>query len=1131
MERKNNLRTKIILASSIIIAIFLTQIIAQGSVATNIAQRALGEVKEAASEKTAEVNHSLSLQFNILESLATYIGSDPAFNIIEQENLFTAFVTANKLCTVAYTDKDGIILGAVSADGDPPSGSVADRQYFKEAIYWKDTHAIQYMFRTAMTEDPRVLFAVPIVHKGTVEGVVFASTEQNFFEEKLWNNSESDGIDTFLIDATGTIIADMTNTGTFQNGYNIFDAFVTGDLAKVMQNAMGDSREGMFTIEGKNTSYVAYKPAGVNDWYMVSVLDYQAAMERYATNVKQIKEATWSISAVFAVCALIAFFFYETFEKKRKKTLEELAGVSRKLANFLDKSGNASFEFDARTATLHASPSLEQLLGYQLPRDWYARINERQEQYPEFDYQGVIDAYGAVMLSGGYKETVTSIRLEGKGLRWLKISMTSATDENRLAYGIVGVVADITEDYVDERLEQEEQQHIMDEALSLIPMSISANLTKDSYTMISHEEDFARELPRKGNYHDLVERMQKSVPESHRQAFIDSFSTQQLFAAFERGEKTVEIEHPLQFGKDNAVKWVLSRVSFIGSKASDDICLIILVIDNSRQKERTMLLQRSYDIAINNMPGFACKWLFDGRDVILQDANQAFFHFIKAPKERVVNHSVIYSCDMGRKNDLLSTLYEREKKHEDVHFTWQDVKFDGEEFWISVSGTYYSTQDGKSLYLCILTDITSIMRMHETLSAKTAEFQIAAELSRMLFLEYDICKKKVSVLSNSTKYKILSELDGHAPEYAIEKGIVPIIDGVSFYDTLKAIEKGNAEGEIRFVARDSEKTYWISGRYRTRFDSSGRPISAIILLSDDTESDVETTVRMLTNFYDRPDNSAKKIMVVNLTQDRIEYESELDNYYFAEEGGFIFSAAKQRFVEEGRVAEPFRAKWLNFLNNDRLMNLYRNGTHMETMVYSADTPHGSNRQVKVSFMLEESEYDGSIRAYILFTDLLAEAKEKAHSHIGNTASDTKRKVSIRAFGYFDVYINGQPIAFSHDKSKEMLAILVDRKGGFVSSSEMVSLLWENEEFNKTTQSRCRQVASRLKKTLDENGVGDIIETVNGRRRIIPEKVECDYFSYLANKLENHHLFTGTYMMNYSWSEMTIADLENSKSLF
>lgn len=138
------------------------------------------------------------------------------------------------------------------------------------------------------------------------------------------------------------------------------------------------------------------------------------------------------------------------------------------------------------------------------------------------------------------------------------------------------------------------------------------------------------------------------------------------------------------------------------------------------------------------------------------------------------------------------------------------------------------------------------------------------------------------------------------------------------------------------------------------------------------------------------------------------------------------------------------------------------------------------------------------------------------------------RVFIRAFGYFDVFVDGQPVSFTRDKSKEMLAVLVDRRGGYVTAQEMISYLWENEPVNQTTLTRCRQVASRLKKTLDENGIGDIMETVNGQRRLVTENIACDYLDYMRDAQACRTLFKGAYMQNYSWGEVTLADLENNR---
>lgn len=133
-------------------------------------------------------------------------------------------------------------------------------------------------------------------------------------------------------------------------------------------------------------------------------------------------------------------------------------------------------------------------------------------------------------------------------------------------------------------------------------------------------------------------------------------------------------------------------------------------------------------------------------------------------------------------------------------------------------------------------------------------------------------------------------------------------------------------------------------------------------------------------------------------------------------------------------------------------------------------------------------------------------------------------VSIRTFGYFDVFVDGKPIAFRNKKSKELFALLVDRRGGYISSEEAIGFLWEEESVNSVTLARCRKVALRLKNILEEYGISDVVESVDGKRRIVVEKVQCDLYDYLSGKEEFSQLFKGSYLTNYSWGENTLAEL-------
>lgn len=134
------------------------------------------------------------------------------------------------------------------------------------------------------------------------------------------------------------------------------------------------------------------------------------------------------------------------------------------------------------------------------------------------------------------------------------------------------------------------------------------------------------------------------------------------------------------------------------------------------------------------------------------------------------------------------------------------------------------------------------------------------------------------------------------------------------------------------------------------------------------------------------------------------------------------------------------------------------------------------------------------------------------------------KVKIQTFGFFEVFVDGKAVLFRSKKAKELLALLVDRKGGYVSSNEAITYLWEDDVADEKTLSRYRKVAMRLNDTLKEYGIENIIENIDGQRRIVPENVSCDLYDYLSDRTKNGALFNGNYMLNYSWGEITLAGL-------
>ena len=124
-----------------------------------------------------------------------------------------------------------------------------------------------------------------------------------------------------------------------------------------------------------------------------------------------------------------------------------------------------------------------------------------------------------------------------------------------------------------------------------------------------------------------------------------------------------------------------------------------------------------------------------------------------------------------------------------------------------------------------------------------------------------------------------------------------------------------------------------------------------------------------------------------------------------------------------------------------------------------------------------------------------------------------------------MYVNGEKLAFKRSKTKELLAFLVDRNGAGVTVAEIGVALWEKDEEQKS-HNYIHQLFRDLRQSLETVGVEEIFERNNYFYSINPEKIDCDYYTYLKT---GKPPFRGEYMSQYSWAEQTCGLLWEKKT--
>ena len=127
-----------------------------------------------------------------------------------------------------------------------------------------------------------------------------------------------------------------------------------------------------------------------------------------------------------------------------------------------------------------------------------------------------------------------------------------------------------------------------------------------------------------------------------------------------------------------------------------------------------------------------------------------------------------------------------------------------------------------------------------------------------------------------------------------------------------------------------------------------------------------------------------------------------------------------------------------------------------------------------------------------------------------------KRICVRCFGFFDVTVDGTPLNFKREKTKELFAFLIDRRGAVCTPREICSALWEEEK-----PDYLRQLTKDLRETLNAVGAQDVFIARFKEYRIVPELIECDFYDYLDDKSYAVKAFRGEYMMQYGWAEKTL----------
>ena len=161
--------------------------------------------------------------------------------------------------------------------------------------------------------------------------------------------------------------------------------------------------------------------------------------------------------------------------------------------------------------------------------------------------------------------------------------------------------------------------------------------------------------------------------------------------------------------------------------------------------------------------------------------------------------------------------------------------------------------------------------------------------------------------------------------------------------------------------------------------------------------------------------------------------------------------------------------------------------------------------------------------YYIIKPYNRETLEMAMERIRLMSHRQRKELYIQTFGRFVVLRDGKPLRFT-GKAKEILALVVSRRGREISNERLYSIIWEDRPYSNENMNVFYNALSRLKRALKDMGEERLLISSAHGQMLNTEIVDCDYYDWLDKNVESRNRFVGDFMSEYTWGETVIAEM-------
>lgn len=587
---RNHVRTVIMLVVSVVFFIHLFLIDFSKRVdfqMTNMTTEHLADVNE---QSKSAVKTELTRVFKEVQYTADFLAKTPELTEEARQTLYEQLKEKCGFANIRLVSADG---GLYTVEHEVLPKSAGG---YVEGIC-RGESGMTDVFLSSVTGKEVFAFYAPVIRGKTVEGGIAGIMIVDQMVDMVTTNGFNSESYSYVLKADGTVIMQTSHEDSLYNGREYFrfllnDTDMGTDEVRKIQNKMKHGEQGVFLFTSQNEKRIVYyAPAGINDWYVLTVVPYTVS-NWYRDHIKK--------TAFYLTLKMLLLFLAQLtviiiwFRKTRNIILdskEELELEKKKLELALHHSTGTTFEYVPKTddLTFISLPVVKEV-------EFPTVLNHISSQGAALGLVAAEDLEKWKMILKRAAEGKEPEPLEFAGGTsfsedtYFRLSVAPVKDGKGEVARAIGTLEDITEERrIRRRFAQEEQYRaaLLSEALAMWSVDL---VRQQVIACTIHGKDWLEGGDGFLYSRSFIEKMCRYVHISDRERICELMQANHMLAAYYTGERELKELFRAAYPGADEYKWMTCTISLLTEPASGNPVAFAYVRDVDEETKRKMEL-------------------------------------------------------------------------------------------------------------------------------------------------------------------------------------------------------------------------------------------------------------------------------------------------------------------------------------------------------------------------------------------------------------------------------------------------------------------------------------------------------------------------------------------------------------